>query len=244
MPNLTHPAVSPTEFTAPVKEFSQYDLVLFFKMLISKILFQTLKILLQTESSFFSLGTIITHHIQYQLICLQPQKFGLNHCEFLPMRREVALDRCLVSTTCYSRHRALGGGQGRGHCLPGVAAGPLAGFAPGPQPAGGSAEQPALRGGSLLLLHAPAELRASLGGAALALPALRPETVSAAQILRPQLPALTSSGSGMMQRGWWIPPQHTETNLQFGNCCPSIQRKGALHSEWKRAPDPFPISWL
>lgn len=112
MPNLTHPAVSPTEFTAPVKEFSQYDLVLFFKMLMSKILFQTLKILLQTESSFFSLGTIITHHIQYQSICLQPQKFGLNHCGFLPMRREVALDRCLVSTTFYSRHRA--GGRGRG----------------------------------------------------------------------------------------------------------------------------------
>lgn len=102
MPHLTHLAVSPTEFTAPVKKFSQYDLILLFKMLMSKILFQTLKILLQTESSFFSLGTIITHHIQYQLICLQPQKtvsvFELNHCGFLPMRREVALNRSLVST--------------------------------------------------------------------------------------------------------------------------------------------------
>lgn len=67
MPNLTHPAVSPTEFTAPVKEFSQYDLVLFFKMLMSKILFQTLKILLQTESSFIRYNYHTPHSVSINL---------------------------------------------------------------------------------------------------------------------------------------------------------------------------------
>lgn len=100
------------------------------------------------------------------------------------------------------KHRVLGSRQGSRPCSPGAAAGPPAGSVPGPRSAGGSAGQPAQPEDWPLLPPGPAGLRASPEGAAPAQPALQPETLSAVQTLRPQLPALTSSGSGMMQRGW------------------------------------------